>query len=260
MLERIRLLGHIRDTAPHPLAIPIARLLGAGVAIPDSIELPAEIDLQKGQDCTGSYGKSVETWCAARGIPCAPISRRFTYTLGREITMANPSAVLVDDGAIPADVVEGMRVFGVVPESAFPGDDANVINERIAFGTLEASWRVTDIAAIAEVGEARVQAVRAALAHLYPVPYGQQIDDAYAYLANGAVYSGPKGKITGGHAQRIVGYRPGPTPGSWVFKVAGSWGTDFADAGFAWIDGSVIGNPELCYDLYALHVAPTVSS
>ena len=247
------LLGHIRDIVPHRLARRVGVSPGDAAGLPPSVSLPTAIDSQSGQDCTGSYGKLVEPWCAARGITCAPISRRFAYTLGREITLADPTAPLVDFGANPADVIEGMRTFGVVPEAAYPGDDATVINLRIPFGTLEATWTVSDIVSIMGAGAGRCAAIRAQLAQSNPVGFGMSVDAAYEGLTAGSVYTASQGPSLGGHAQRIVGYRPG------AFLVANSWGTGWADAGFGWLADEWIGGDE-CFDFYSLQFAPAVSS
>lgn len=242
--------GHIRDTSPPFDLTPHAHLVG-DVVVPPTAMMPARIDDQQGSSCTGSYPMLVESWCAWRGIPCDPVSRRFGYTLGREI--ANPNAQLVDGGTNPAAVVEGMRRIGVSPEAAWPSGDLAKINERLDFFSEEVActFQVTQIAVIEEDGDARCAAIRRAIAAGFPVGFAMDVDDAFEAWNSDAVYTGPTGPSLGNHALRIVGYRP------CAFRVANSWGTSFGDGGFIWIADSFIGSDK-CFDFYALNFAPAV--
>lgn len=242
--------GHIRDVERPAGLVHHSHLVGA-VQVPDTAMLPARIDDQQCQDCTGSYGLLVESFNAARGIPCEPVSRRFTYTLGREL--AHPGAPLRDLGANPASVVNGMRAFGVVPESVCPGDDPTVINEPTAFYGLEVActFQVTGIAVIEEDGAARCAAIRQAIAAGFPVGIALDVDASFENWSSDTVYTGPLGPSLGGHAVRIVGFRPG------AFWLINSWSTSWGFGGGAWISDKAIGSAQF-YDPYALNFAPAV--
>lgn len=245
-------LGHIRDTATHKLAVPIRHLLGASNAtLPEEITLPARIWDQGAENCTDNYGIMCETWCAARSIQCAQVSCRFSYTLGREISAGDATVALVDQGCDPASVIEGMRTVGVATEAVCPGDGPDVINVRVYFAQLEVAYKVTQIATISSDGAQRCADIRAALAQSYPVGFGATVTDDYQTVGADGLYAGT-GQPIGGHAQRIVGYKPG------YFLVANSWGTGWGAGGFAWWTDEQIGGGS-CYDFYALDFAPAVS-
>ncbi len=245
----MRALGHIRDDE-RPAGVVHPDHLVGGIFVPESVTLPARIDDQQGQSCTGSYALLVESFCAARGIPCDPVSRRFTYTLGRQLV--NPGVAIVDVGARPSAVVDGMRTFGVVPEPVCPSGDLANINEPLDFFALERAltFRVKDIAVIEDEGEARCAAIRQALAASYPVGMGIYVDDAFEGWRGEDVYDGNGGG--GGHALRIVGYKPG------AFLIANSWSAEsWGFRGFCWMSDRFIGGPNV-FDVYALNFAAAV--
>lgn len=248
----MRPLGHIPDTRRPVGSVHHSALVGA-VVVPPTALVPYVVDDQGGQDCTGSYGKLVESWAAARGLPCAPVSRRFTYTLGR--MTGDPQGRLADVGAQPADVVDGMRTFGVVPETAWPGDDPTVINAPCDLFALElaTTFRVDQIAPIEDAGDTRCTAMRTALAAGFPVGVGMCVDALFESWAGGMVYDGPTGPSLGGHAVRICGYRPG------AFLLVNSWGAMWGDAGCAWVSDAFIGSGAV-FDPYILSFAKAVHS
>lgn len=247
----MRALGHIRDDE-RPAGIVHHEHLVGGVFVPESVTLPARIDDQQGQSCTGSYGLLVESFCAARGIACDPVSRRFTYTLGREL--ANPDAAIVDVGARPSAVVDGLRTFGVVPELVWPSGDLANINEPLDFFSLEKAltFRVNDIAVIEEDGEARCAAIRQALAAGFPVALGMYTDSAFESWRGEGVYDGNGGG--GGHAVRICAYR-----GDGAFGLYNSWGPFWGLDGMAWVSPRFIGGPNV-FDAYLMSFAPAVKA
>lgn len=244
----MRALGHIRDDE-RPAGLVHHEHLVGGVFVPESVTLPARIDDQQGQSCTGSIALNVETWCQARGIPCARVSRRFTYTVGRQL--GNPDGPIVDVGASPGTVVLGARQVGVVSEAAWPSDDLGVINEPVDFFSLERAveFRVKDIAAIEEDGEARVAAIRQALAASYPVAFGMYVDDAFEGWRGEDVYTGRGGG--GGHCVRAIGFAPGKV------LVANSWSEQWGFGGFCWMSDAFIGSQH-CFDFYITSVAKAV--
>lgn len=245
---------HVSPASPvHPMAVHHSQLVGA-VQVPPAVELPSPADYQTAQDCTGSYGKLVETWCAARGLECARVSRRFTYSLGRELDA--PMQTLKDEGADPVKVIEGLRRFGVVPESIVPGDSPVVINNDVDFVALETArtWRIADggIAAITDVGPARCAAIRQALAAQYPVGFCMYVDDGFEQWTGEATFTALTGPILGGHCVRAVGFRPG------AFLIQNSWeGWGFGESR-GWISDEFIGGPA-AFSFYALNFAPVVT-
>lgn len=248
----MKLMGHIPDVSRPEGLVHHSELVGVGDGpIPTSITLPARIDHQNGQDCTGSYAINVETFCAFRGIPCDIISRRFSYRLGCMIS--NPNGPQNDNGAYPSSVVQGMRSFGVVAEATCPGDGPDVINNVLEFYKLEIAclFKVTQIAVIEDFGADLCTAFRRALAAGFPIAFGMTLDQAFMDLPSGQVYDGPTGAIIGSHALRVVGYKPG------MFLIANSWGTSWCDGGFCWLSDNCMGSAAV-FDKYALNFAPAV--
>lgn len=241
--------GHVRDDLRPPRLTPHAHLVG-NIHVPPTAMLPARIDDQKCQDCTGSYALLVESWCGARGIPCEPVSRRFSYTLGREL--AAPGQPLRDLGANPASVIDGMRAFGIVPERVCPGDDPEIINDPVDFFSIEVActFQVSQITVIEEDGAARCAAIRQAIAAGFPVGFACSVDIDFENWSSDAVYTGPTGPSQGNHALRCIGMRPG------ALRVANSWGTGWGDGGYIWISDSFMGG-SMAFDFYALAFAPT---
>ncbi len=65
----------------------------------------------------------------------------------------------------------------------------------------------------------------------FPIWFGVDVDSGFQNLKAGKVWSSAKGKAQGGHAMTIVGYDDTKK----AFKIANSWGTEWADAGFGWV-------------------------
>ena len=66
----------------------------------------------------------------------------------------------------------------------------------------------------------------------YPLFFGVNIDQGFQDLKSGDVYSAKSGKSYGGHAMVCVGFDDAKK----AFKIANSWGADWATNGFTWID------------------------
>lgn len=243
----MRALGHIRDDE-RPAGLVHHEHLVGGVFVPESVTLPARIDDQQGQSCTGSYALLVESFCAARGIACDPVSRRFTYTLGRQLG----GGELRDVGARPRDIVSGMRDVGIVAEATCPSGDLAQINNPVEFFAIERAitYRVKNIAVIEEDGEARCAAIRQALAAGFPVALGLYTDPAFEAWRGDGVYDGNGGG--GGHAVRVCAYR-----GDGAFGLFNSWGPYWGLDGMAWVSPRFIGGPNV-FDAYLMSFAPSV--
>jgi hypothetical protein len=65
----------------------------------------------------------------------------------------------------------------------------------------------------------------------YPLWFAVDVEDNWSNLQKGEVWKNSAGKA-GGHAMVIVGWDDAKN----AFKVANSWGTDWADNGYGWID------------------------
>jgi Papain family cysteine protease len=66
----------------------------------------------------------------------------------------------------------------------------------------------------------------------FPLWFGVPIDQGFMNLKAGKIWSRARGKDEGAHAMAIVGYDDNRR----AFKIVNSWGTDWADGGFCWVD------------------------
>jgi hypothetical protein len=228
-------------------------------AIPDTYELPDTIYDQgiAGSCWSFGYGKAAEAFQRAHareGDVIVPISALAAYALARSLMVADPDVELTDSGTDPAIGVEALADFGVMAEADYPyTDEAPHLNDRLGLLEMErcAIAKVTGFSWLTQAGNDLVLAIKQCVAGDIHVPFGMDVDDGYINLRPGQVYTGPTGKMRGGHAQRISGYRPGQ------FKVTGSWGDGFADSGYAWIDTSFVATGGI-WDATALKWAPVV--
>ncbi len=65
----------------------------------------------------------------------------------------------------------------------------------------------------------------------FPLWFAVNVDDAFQNLQGAEVWKSASGKA-GGHAMVIVGWDDAKN----AFKIANSWGTDWADNGYGWVD------------------------
>lgn len=233
--------------------------LGAVVSIPDAVELPDAIyDQGIAASCWAfGYAKAAEAFQRVHAPPgglITPVSARAAYALARSLMVSDPEVELTDTGTDPAIGVEALAEFGVMAEADCPyTDEPPDVNDRVELLDMErcANAKVDGFAWITDQGDALVQAIKQCVAGGLHVPFGMDVDEGYEQLRPGQVYTGPTGKMLGGHAQRISGYRPG------AFKVTGSWGEVFADAGYAWISTSFVASGGI-WNPCALKWAPIV--
>ncbi len=66
----------------------------------------------------------------------------------------------------------------------------------------------------------------------YPIWFGVAIDEGFHDLGANDVWNKASGKDDGSHAMVIDGYDDAKK----AFRIANSWGTDWADGGYGWVD------------------------
>jgi hypothetical protein len=78
----------------------------------------------------------------------------------------------------------------------------------------------------------------------YPVMIGAKVDEGFLAARAGYVYKRASGQVKGNHAMLLVGYddRKG------AFKLINSWGVDWCDRGYGWIDYEWF--PKVCNEAY----------
>ncbi len=94
---------------------------------------------------------------------------------------------------------------------------------------------------IFDEGEARIDAVIAALDTRHPVVFGMRVDEAFTRNDGPNQVGVPTGPLVGGHAMAIVGYRD-LGKATYEFKVLNSWGEWWREGGFVWFNEELVAN------------------
>lgn len=189
--------------------------------------------LSEGSCAGNATAESVEVLNNIAGYKPVPLSRQFIYNMARQETgdLAN------DDGTYIRVCFDVLARFGVCDEYIWPYDPSKVrvspslMAMRQALGhKIHAAYRIAD------TGTARLDAVIASLRANHPIVFGTQVSYDYESLASGNTtpQKPPTSNIAGGHAQVIMGFING------LFLVKNSWGSGWADGGYAYYDPSYI--------------------
>lgn len=262
--------GYVRDVHARRLQKSSRELLGGAPAFPDEASLQQFeapiLDQGMTGSCTGhgtAQGIYVSFAAAGQPLPWVP-SPAGIYTLGRCIERARTGGGgdLTDEGAMPADVMEGISRWGVRPIQA-PTSDGRFsdvtprdVNDEPQLGDLEtdALRLVVGEYRIDETADDVVDQVCAAIAAGIPVGVGIFVDRAFENWMPGQPPIGapnerdPEG---GGHWVVLTAYTT-DAKGSRVFRVVNSWGDTWADAGTALVSEAWA---KKAFDLYVLDVA-----
>lgn len=216
-------------------------LIGEAAVLPGYWDFVAQVQGIPDQGRTSScvaqaFSTSFETRSHIIGAPIERPSVLAGYTGGRLV--AAPRAPMVDAGSNPLAVLAAYEQYGLVAESRFPFSEEAVnaplpldVFQHGADATLGGHYRIP---AGAGVG---LELRRALFAGYIPV-FAMSVDQRFFDLADGRAYMPSGGPKLGRHMQAIVGYAPG------MFLIAGSWGREWAEGGFAWIDERFIESSE----------------
>lgn len=144
--------------------------------------------------------------------------------------------------------------YGYCPESFWPySDDSRFRLQPPASAYREAFDQVhpTEYRRITETGNARLEAIKQAIAQGLPVVFGTPVSRAFTYGEIGTAPLNPPldSEISGGHAMTIVGYEPG----RWL--ILNSWGIGFGDAGYCWFSDAYVKWPQFG-DIWAVNSTP----
>ena len=100
-----------------------------------------------------------------------------------------------------------------------------------------------------------VNAIREKLAEKRPLVFGAIMTNAFTGWRNSSTMTANQildGSQLGGHAMTIVGYDDGKN----AFRIVNSWGTNWGDNGFAWIDYGLMTNPDFCKYIFVAYNTP----
>ena len=228
-----RRFGYFTDTPDaRDLSIHDSPILGlAPVVTSDEVDYRKYLPPARTQLANSCVGYALTT--AAYGtaaIAVEPIempSPLFPYTMSR---LRGRPARLVDVGCSPRDAMLGIAQYGLVANARWPEVEAfiNAVPSLDAFAEgdaarIEAFYRIPD-------GKGAAAAAKAALKRGRLPIFGMLVDQAYAEVGDG-IYSAAGGSVLGGHMQCLVGFAPQLD----AFLVANSWGSSFANEGYAWL-------------------------
>jgi len=224
------------------------------LSAPSLVQIKEEVDLAnlilqiKDQGdlgaCTAhAITSAYEALRTAKGLKNVLFSRLQVYFDERRIEGTIDS----DSGAQPRDGIKSLTKAGVAIESLWPYDTTKFTEEPPqpvyddAAKNLVISYTRLDL---------NVRAVKAALSSNFPVICGISVYESFEsdeVAKTGQVpMPGPSESMLGGHCVLIVGYKDGK------FKILNSWGPNWGDHGYFWVDEAYIGNENLTSDLWII--------
>lgn len=165
------------------------------------------------------------------------LSRLAIYYLARELMI--PAETHIDGGTYISHAFDVLRRFGVPAEADWPWDPDMVFTPP--------SWRAMRKAYLHKIeaffkvrssGQDRVDAVVKCLQAGNPVVFGTNVDGSWFTYGKGDVLQPVIDRdATGRHATVLIGFKDGK------FLGENSWGDNWGDDGFYWMDPSVIAHP-----------------
>ena len=165
---------------------------------------------------------------------------------------ASSDIVLSDSGSYPRLAMKAVQAVGFCSWDSWQYD-AGRVSERPPLKSYGRSydqrglkyWRIND------AGQARVNAVSAALSLGMPVIFAAQIDEAFSYHDGmRPVRALDPSKLRGRHMMTAVAVEPG------AVVLVNSWGPNWADMGYGKLAPSFFGDPAMVDDVYAVQAAP----
>ena len=227
-------LGMLIETPEKLAGIPLASTPAGGM------DLPASVDLSDKLPPVGNQGNQQS--CVAWAIAYALKSYQEKLESGQQ-SKFSPSFIYnqINNGLnAPTYVTDALNVLsqqGVCPYDEMPYDQNDWVTKPSQQASNDAKkfridyWR--------KINHTGIKEVKAHLAAGYPVVIGATVSDEFVH--NGKdIWKNP-GTAEGGHCMLLVGYDDSKN----AFKVMNSWGTEWGDNGFGWIDYTLFTNPQV---------------
>lgn len=171
-----------------------------------------------------SVAQALRIQSSVNGSPEALRSRSAIYWNSR----AYHGATRRDRGTHIRHAIKALQKFGAPSEGVWPFVP-NQVNKRPPPAAYQNGFDARGVRGyyrIFDAGEAKLLAVKAALAAGRPVVAGWMIDRAFMDDDGPSIITPPVGPIVGGHAMVIIGYTGD------FFEIVNSWG-GWRDGGFA---------------------------
>ena len=205
--------------------------------------LPERVDLSDRFPVPGAQGNQGS--CVGWAVGYAARSYYVAKTEGRNIrnTQNIPSPAYIynalhdpsencDSGISILNALRLLRSGGAASLAEYPYSDSTCAPPSKTIRVRASDFRISHWN---RVDHTRLDQVKAALARGNPVVIGMLMTVGLDQLRRGEIYYGQGSPEPGGHAMSIVGYDERRQ----AFKVINSWGTQWADDGFGWIDYQV---------------------
>jgi C1A family cysteine protease len=220
---------------------PFGKLVGGSSTLPAIVRFPVAspvLDQLSTESCV-AHAWATLMWYEERhlfgGTPELR-SRLFAYFNSRALHGDEHD----DGGTYLRTCAKALQKIGCPSEKRWAfTTDQKVVNRQPHVLAYKYAWDFRKLAAyyrIFETGEARVNAVRYALANGHPVAFGSPVDEAFLEpYGEGTIGLPNPSKIAGRHAMTLVGYEPNPQDNGWRFRLQNSWGTDWRNGGFAFM-------------------------
>lgn len=227
-------LGMLIETPEKLAGIPLASTPAGG------IDLPASIDLSDKLPPVGNQG--MQQSCVAWAVAYALKSYQEKLESGQQSTFS-PSFIYnqINNGLnVPTYVTDALNVLsqqGVCPYDEMPYSADDWVTKPSLQATNDAKkfridyWR--------KINHTDIKEVKAHLAAGYPIVIGATVSDEFIH--NGKDIWKEPGIAKGGHCMLLTGYDDSKN----AFRVMNSWGTEWGDNGFGWIDYTLFTNPQV---------------
>ncbi len=219
--------------------------VGGSTVVSEPIQLTRWLSPVRDQNgfnsCVGEApAAAIEIVERQAGLSSQPVSSAAIYGIARHLH-TDVDEKLRDTGTYPRLAAKAVKAFGVVPASEWPRDKRH-IGKRVPFRIAAKAHgrRGASYVFLQSTHDALLDEIVRCLRAGYPVAYGSRVTKAYTKDDGPIVVGRPNSDepIAGGHYQLIVGVRM--RNGRFEFRVLNSWGTDWRDGGFVWIDQDYI--------------------
>ena len=227
-------LGMLIESPEKLAGIPLASTPAGGMELPQSVDLSGQLPP------VGNQG--MQQSCVAWAVAYALKSYQEKLELGQQYKFS-PSFIYnqINNGQnAPTYVTDALNVLsqqGVCPYDDMPYDQNDWLTKPSDQSKNDAKkfridyWR--------KINHTDIKEVKAHLAAGYPVVLGANVSDEF--IRNGKDIWKDPGTPEGGHCMLLVGYDDNKN----AFKVMNSWGAEWGDNGFGWIDYGLFPNAQV---------------
>ena len=202
------------------------------------------------QDCVANGTADAFEMQLARRDNVAPdqlgeLSRLFIYWNARNLD--TPPCSDVDAGSKIRFAFDCMARYGVPFETLWTYDVLNVNVRPSIIAYREAiKNRINKFYRIDGIGQDRIGQIKQALCSTNPVVFGTKIAKISMDITDDTVVKDPKGNYIGRHCLVIVSHSEVKK----AFEIRNSWGLEWADNGYCWMDEDYLGNPDTTEDIW----------